>query len=128
MRTPNAIDNNADVIDSRDIIARLEYLTERREDEDKTDPLDDDEEAEFLALSKFAQDAEHDVSEWEDGAMLVRDSYFKEYAQQLADDLGMIDHNLSWPHSCIDWDMAARELQQDYSCLSFDGVDYWSRS
>jgi hypothetical protein len=56
---------------------------------------------------------------------LVRDSYFKEYAMELAEDL--IPAEYTWPASCIDWNQAARELQMDYSTVEFGGVTYWYR-
>ena len=33
-----------------------------------------------------------------------------------------------WPYSCIDWEQAAEELQQDYMSVEFDGVTYWMRA
>jgi antirestriction protein len=39
----------------------------------------------------------------------------EEFAQNLADELGEINENANWPHSCIDWEHAARELMYDYS-------------
>ena len=59
-------------------------------------------------------------------ACLIRDSHFKDYAMELADDCGMIPDNAAWPMTCIDWDQAARELQMDYSSAEIDGVTYWS--
>jgi hypothetical protein len=67
-------------------------------------------------------------SEWRDGVALIRDTYFRDYAMELADDLGMLPKNYTWPTSCIDWDQAARELQMDYSSCDFYGVTYWYRS
>jgi hypothetical protein len=58
---------------------------------------------------------------------MIRDDYFVSYAQELAEDIGAIDVNASWPARCIDWDQAARELQMDYSTVEFDGVTYWYR-
>jgi hypothetical protein len=58
---------------------------------------------------------------------LIRDSYFKDYAQELAEDIGAINSDASWPNNCIDWDKAARELQMDYSSVEFDGVTYHYR-
>ena len=43
----------------------------------------------------------------------------EEFAQEMADDCGMLDRDLSWPYTCIDWEWAARELMYDYS--SHDG-------
>ena len=52
----------------------------------------------------------------------VEDCYSGEYstdedfAQDMADQLGCMDErNTSWPHTCIDWTYAARELMYDYS-------------
>ena len=47
----------------------------------------------------------------EEGLILVADSYFVEYAEQLADDLGLIPEAHSWPASYIDWEAAARDLR-----------------
>ena len=58
---------------------------------------------------------------------LIRDSHFKDYAMELADDIGAIYRNASWPLTCIDWDQAARELQMDYSSVEIDGITYWCR-
>lgn len=84
---------------------------------------------ELKALQSLAGEADG-CSDWKYGEALIRDSYFTEYAQQLADDLGYIGRGKtdSWPFTCIDWEQAAEELQQDYTSVSFDGVDYWIRS
>ena len=58
---------------------------------------------------------------------LIRDSYFKTYAMDLAEDIGAINFDATWPNNCIDWDKAARELRMDYTAVTFDGVDYWTR-
>ena len=131
----NTISNMDDVIDSRDIIERIAELEEERE------ALDDGEHAEALAewdegdegqelraLKALAEEAEDYSPDWKYGEALIRDSYFREYAEQLADDIGAIDRNASWPCNCIDWDEAARQLKQDYTSVDFDGVEYWVRS
>ena len=38
----------------------------------------------------------------------------KDFAQQLAEDLGDLKDNVSWPYTCIDWEQAAHELMMDY--------------
>lgn len=50
---------------------------------------------------------------------------FEEYAEELASDCYDIPD--TWPHRCIDWEKAARELSQDYSMVSFRGSDYYWR-
>lgn len=114
------ISNSDDVIDSRDVIARIDELQD-------TEGRDEDEQSELDALLALQEEAEGYCQDWKYGAGLVRDTYFKEYAQELAEDTGMIPAGLSWPCTCIDWDQAARELQMDYTSVSFDGVDYWVR-
>ncbi len=104
-------------LDTRDIIARIEEL-------DGTE--DDDEKEEIITLQKLIEDV-RDVSgdSPEDGAQLISDNYFEEYARELAEDIGAINRNMSWPLTCIDWEQAAKELQYDYSSVDFDGAEYW---
>ena len=66
--------------------------------------------------------------DWEHGATLIRETYFEEYARQLADDIGAIDANATWPANCIDWERAADELQQDYTSVDYDGEEYLIRA
>ena len=124
------VDKYEDIIDSRDIIERINELVEidTAHANDPTEPeLDDDERHELDVLSRLAEEAEGYAADWLYGETLIRDSYFVEYAQELADDIGAIDTNASWPMSCIDWEQAARELQMDYTSVDFDGVTYWIR-
>ena len=39
----------------------------------------------------------------------------EDFAQEMAESLGAIDKNASWPMNCIDWEYAAKELMYDYS-------------
>jgi len=39
----------------------------------------------------------------------------EDFAEQTAEQLGLIDNNAAWPANCIDWEQAARELMYDYS-------------
>jgi len=129
----NTIDNSDDTIDSRDVIERIEELESELLNEDgeidtaNEDPDYRDKCGELGALQALADEASGYASDWKYGETLIRDSYFRDYAEQLADDIGAIDRNASWPVNCIDWDQAARELQMDYSAVDFDGVTYWIR-
>lgn len=58
---------------------------------------------------------------------LIRESYFEEYAQELAYETGAITDGAQWPYTCIDWAQAARELKMDYTGVEFDGVTYCTR-
>jgi len=124
------IDKYQDIIDSRDVIERLEELAAIRanaEEFDEEDPLSDEEIAEETALLYLAEQGEDSSEDWPYGATLVRDSYFVEYAQELAEDIGALPREHTWPQYCIDWEWAARELQMDYTPVEFDGVTYWVR-
>ena len=140
-----------DTIDSRDVIARLDELHDDLRQEfdelisvgaidDATDfdawaemAADDvdhenyDDAYEYLQLRKLADQAEG-YGDWGHGATLIRDSYFQQYAEGLAADIGAIDSSAGWPLNCIDWEQAARELAIDYTTVDFDGVDYLMRS
>jgi DNA repair exonuclease SbcCD ATPase subunit len=63
----------------------------------------------------------------DEGGPFVHANDFEEYAQELAEDIGAIDRNASWPNSCIDWERAARELQMDYTSVDWDGDTYYYR-
>ena len=134
------IRNTDDTIDSRDVIARIEELEASLECEHDArettlsfdyaiqDGANFPESADELRILKaLADEASGYAADWPHGETLIRDSYFKDYAMELADDIGAIDNNASWPLTCIDWDQAARELQMGYSAVDFDGVTYWIR-
>lgn len=163
------ISNSDDIIDSRDVLARIEELeselsdltdavdeatgeveeTLRELNEAEGDDIDQARENHEQALERAAEanealadwDGEEELKtlkdladqcegcgDWGHGEPLIRDSYFQEYAEQLADDIGAIDRNARWPVNCIDWEQAARELQYDYTQVDFDGEAYWIRA
>ena len=117
-----------DIIDSRDVIERIETLTSERDDSPETwaDENPDDA-AELASLESLADEAAGYAPDWQCGECLIRGTYFIEYAQDLAEDIGAIDANASWPNTCIDWEQAARDLQMDYTSVEFNGVTYWIR-
>lgn len=121
---------NDDVIDVRDLIERYEELEAVRDDEDTE--YDDRVEAgdEMQPISDVLEDLAGGGgdAQWRGDwypVTLIRDSYFVEYASQLAEDIGAINSDLSWPANCIDWKQAARELQMDYSSVDIQGRTYW---
>lgn len=134
--------NSDDVIDPGDVIEAIEELSEGEHIDIAVlaaEALAGSKDADYLlSLVRLATEAA-DCEDWQYGATLIRDSYFTEYAQELADDLGSFrvrhaydrrqDRDLSseWPFTCIDWEHAARELQSDYTAVDFGGVTYWVR-
>lgn len=114
------ISNKDDIIDSRDVIERIDELIDI--DQPSTEEVE-----ELAALKALASEASGYAPDWNYGEVLIRDSYFKDYAMQLAEDIGAINPVCDWLKCCIDWDLAARELQYDYTAVEFDGVAYWIR-
>lgn len=164
------INNSMDVIDSRDVIARIEELENTFNDlcadvqeakdindeevivervnalidflgsgnqreifdselnfETLRDYMESDEARELKVLKALAEEGESSP-DWSYGEALISDSYFEEYAEQLAEDIGAIDRDAKWPLNHIDWSAAAEQLKQDYMNVDFDGQTYWIRA
>jgi hypothetical protein len=122
---------NSDIIDVEDLIARHQELDDRvsaSEDPDgweDTDalaegPLDDTEYDELHAISDLLDQIGHSG-----GGLLVRDSYFQEYARTLAEDISDVRDLSGWPFDYIDWERAADSLKHDITDVTYDGIDYW---
>lgn len=125
------INKYEDTIDSRDIQARIEWL--------ESDDAKDTELYQSKEIEEFAEELENlqklkkdyidsfGDSSWGFGALFIADSYFIEYAQELASDIGAINDDATWPNTHIDWDSAASELQNDYTEFDFDGFEFYAR-
>ena len=131
-----------DTINSLDIIERIAELESEQTDlQDAVDAAEGPDaidlaksdlcmwnteyEDELIMLKEFAEEAEQYSVDWQHGVTLIRDDYFERYAEELAEELGLIGRKVEWPHRHIDWQAASRELQQDYACVSLAGEDYW---
>lgn len=135
----STVDLSADVIYVRNIIARVLELRDERDEyneemgsPDAWDGVPDGEPEELVMLegilselAGYGGDAEFD-GDWYP-AQLIAESYFQEYAQDLAEECGMVDTSARGPRNCIDWEQAARELQMDYSTIEIRGFTYWYR-
>jgi hypothetical protein len=131
-RTPDEITNSQDIIDSRDVIARIEYLEGELLNEDgelDTDTEDEDYRdmaAELRNLQELQSEAEGYTSDWQYGSTLIRDSYFTEYTEDLCKDIGDVPREIPW-YIEINWEATAEHIKQDYTLVDFDGVEYWVR-
>ena len=114
------ISNNDNMIDSRDVIARIEELSADRAE------LDEDDAAELQSLLDLASEAEGYAPDWQHGATLIRDSYFVDYCQELCADIGDLPRDLPG-YLVIDWEATARNLEMDYTTVSYGGVAYLIR-
>lgn len=127
--TSNQLDLIADIIDVRDIIARLEAHL----DDFDLDPklLSENDRDEMALLQAILADLagnggdEQWRGDWYP-VTLIRESYFVDYVQELLEDCGEIPRNL--PHYIhIDWKLTARDIKVDYSEVTIDGVTYFYR-
>ena len=129
------INENSDTLDSRDIIARLDALTAWLEehgidldsDPDEFAPDVEDVFYERKALAEFAAQGESYAGDWNHGEVLINATHFEDYAQQLAEDIGAVNKDATWPNNCIDWTQAAEELRGDYTAIEFKGSTFYVR-
>lgn len=138
------ISNSDNVIDSRDVIARIDELESGLQSDWETDgerlqgemgptfddwlvSQDSDDAQELKILRALQDEAEGYASDWRYGATLINESYFEDYARELADDIGATKKDQGWPYNHIDWEAAADELLGDYTEVSFDGTTYYVR-
>ena len=119
-----------DYLDSRDLIARADYLRSLKEAHDADpDPSDredltDDEAEELAAIDKLAESG---IEDWQHGAQFIREDKFEDYARDFAEDIGAIQKDAPWPCGHIDWTAAADELRQGYTSVDFLGEAYLVR-
>lgn len=111
-----------DILDIRDLADRFQGM----EAPHSWDESDYEFAALFLQLKNEMWDDIDTGAENE--PTLILDSYFEEYAEDLASDIGAIDRNANWPLNRIDWVAAAEDLQMDYSRLEVGPYTYWRRA
>lgn len=140
------ISNTEDILDSRDIFARIEELEAEKEsmlegvpaseygnpDNEKWIAWEDsDEYNELKNLSDFMEEWKGNGGDeqWRGDwypVTIIRDSYWVEYVEELLQDIGDLPKEI--PHYIvIDWERTADNIQQDYTSAEFDGVTYWAR-
>lgn len=107
---------NADAFDMCDLIGRIDELKE-------AEPIDAEEAEELASLTKFVKDLKDYVEDYPYGPVIA-ESYFETYAQEYAEECGLIPDDAAWPMTCIDWRWAARELRHDYTEITWEGRSY----
>jgi hypothetical protein len=117
------------VIDSRDIIARLEELREELyelESPEAVQEWHDDNDDEYLPLVKLVKECEG-CGDWEYGETMIHRRIFVDYCRERCVDCEYIPENLpTWIE--IDWQKTADNMEQDYTTVDFDGHEYLIRA
>ena len=128
------IANTETIIDSRDVIERIEDLQDQMDsyESDLEDwkaeepdewgldydlwlkdepqcPLDEEELDELKMLTKLAEQCEG-YSDWEYGETLIHEKHFEDYCQELCEDIGDIPKNMP-SYIVIDWASTADNLK-----------------
>jgi len=148
------ISNKDDVIDSRDVIERIEELAltqiqvfnEQQSiegDDDMCIEEDDynnnhfrnwlkegegiDIDRDELILLLELQDQCEELSDWEHGETLVHADYWVDYVYDLLRECGDLPKEI--PHYIkIDWEATANNIEQDYMRVDFGGEEYLIRN
>ena len=92
------------------------------------DDLEEFKDGDYTTLKEFCKDLENSISDYLHGETLIKESYFTEYAQDLAEDLGYTSRDVHWPYTHIDWEAAAEDLKQDYTSFEVGGYTYYARA
>jgi hypothetical protein len=131
--TSHELDLNADIIDARDIIARVEELENEMEGEnpDTASCWENTEVGEeWRKLTEILDDlkGEGGDEQWRGDwypVTLICEDHFTEYAEQLVCECYDLGKLPNFVH--IDWEATAREVKVDYSEVSVDGFTYFYR-
>jgi hypothetical protein len=126
------LDLTADVIDVRDITARIEELELEISDACEAKDVEAIEayQPELDALNAIMEDLkggggdEQWRGDWYP-LTLIADCHFTNYAQELVCDCYDLKGVPSFVH--IDWEATAREVRMDYSQTTIDGFTYYYR-
>lgn len=117
----------SDIIDVRDIIARVEELRESVEGEvviqDEYEELKTLEEL-LSNLCGYGGDEQWE-GDWYPVTLIAR-SYFVDYCEEMVKDIGDLPQNIP-SYLAIDWQATADNLEVDYSTVDFDGDEYLYR-
>ena len=125
-----------DVLDTRDLDAKLDELESLQSDYDDCEDLDEDgvktvEPLDVVSaqMLKALRELKDEVGGWHHGTGLIRETYWREYCQQLADDMGYTggDRNSNPLLDYVDWDQWADALTADYSVAEINGVTFYWR-
>lgn len=126
------ITGHEDILDSRDIIERIEELTDAlditaEEVMPGTAGELEDIRNELEMLESIKEQAEAYCPDWEYGVTLINSDYWPTYAEELVKDVGDLPKDLP-RYIAIDWDATANALLVDYTTIELrHGATYYAR-
>jgi hypothetical protein len=121
------------VLDTTEDTIEVEYLTDRYEELEEAQqsgmmqPGEVEEMLSLLSVLDNIKSKSGDVKwrgDWYPD-LLVRDSHYKSYIQELLHDCG--DMPTLPTYIVVDWDATIANLQGDWTSIDIDGVTYWYR-
>ena len=115
--------NTADIIDGRDIRARIDEL-------EAVEAPTEEESAELTDLVAFLHEARQYNSDADEGEAIIAESHFVDYIKEIIDDCYALPKDLpsgEWPyrHITINYEAAAEEARADYAELTFRGRNFY---
>ena len=113
--TKGFYDADIDVIDSRDINERIDYLKSINEG--------DEELAILLGVKADTGSEEY----FDQGITFIADSYWSEYAEEEFYTAYSIKSDISNIWYYVDWNKWENDLQMDYASIDIDGNEYYYR-
>jgi len=133
MHTENLIKHD-DIVDVRDIIAKLATLERLRSDTPDADAVTwelSEEAKELAALERIMEDlkGKGGDEQWRGDwypVTLIHEDYFTEYTKELVTECGYLSRDFpGW--IAIDWESTANAVRQDYQPIEIDDHVYWTR-
>ena len=120
--------SKCDYIDSRDV----EELMEELEDEVEEIEIEDGDVDEITIENAFRLELEElrdeiNSSEWQYGLLLIRESEFTGYCEEMLKDCGDLPQDIP-SYIAIDWEKTAENLSVDYSEVEINGVTFLYRA
>lgn len=129
-------DIGTDILCVEDMLDRLQELRELRDAEEVAEDettsafvMSEEDKKELALLEQFEQDTrgEGGMVQFEGERyphILIRESHFAEYAREVAEDSYSQEISAArWPFTCIDWEQAAKELNDDYTPVELRPLD-----
>ena len=117
-----------DYIDSRDVEELMEELVDDVVEEECGDGSIE----EFVVENSFRLELEAlrdeiNSSEWQYGLLLIRESEFTGYCEEMLKDCGDLPQDIP-SYIAIDWEKTAENLSVDYSEVEINGVTFLYRA